>query len=66
MIVGVKCAARYSGDTGVDTGSRSVVSTAYAYGDYYRWLHHHPTQHMECQVSQVIWLAVFTNKLHIN
>ena len=38
MIVGVKCAARYSGDTGVDTGSRSVVSTAYAYGDYYRWL----------------------------
>merc|ERR1719234_1773580 len=27
--------AKYSGDTGVDTGSRSVVSTAYAYGDYY-------------------------------
>ena len=33
-----KMSWRYSGDTGVDTGSRSVVSTAYAYGDYYRWV----------------------------
>lgn len=27
--------AKYSGDTGVDTTSRSVVSNYYAYGDYY-------------------------------